>query len=195
MLTMEVSSLIIAMVSLAISGWTAWKSGLLQRHDVVLARRLELHGLLQEADKLLIDHPQLSRAFRSSEQYTPIEEWTADERDMFRNYFFVYVNVFEAAHSVFGQTSKLDRAEGKVRDAWQRTITSFFDDCPAARDVWVRYRETYYDDFQTFIDVAIGNVAHDVAHTRSALPIDKASANRNIDRSHSSVESGGNPIR
>lgn len=152
---MEIATLMIALISLAVSGWTAWRSGLLQRHDVLLARRLELHGLLQEADKLLLEYPHLSRAFRSSEEYVPVEEWTPSERDMLRAYVVTYLSVFEAAHSVFEQTSRLDDAEKRVRDAWRRTVVSFFADCPASRDVWAQYRVTYYDEFCAFIDGAL----------------------------------------
>jgi hypothetical protein len=45
----------------------------LQRHDLMLARRLELHGLLQNADRMVMDYPFLSKAFRSSDLHTPVQ--------------------------------------------------------------------------------------------------------------------------
>jgi hypothetical protein len=152
---MDTATILIAVVSLVVAGWTAWKSGVLQRHDVLLSRRLELHGLLQEADKLLLEYPQLLRAFMSSAQYQPVDTWSAGDRDLLDAFVIVYLNVFEAAHSVFAQTSRLDEREKRVRDAWHRTVVSFFADCPAARSAWGRHRATYYDEFRAFLDEAI----------------------------------------
>jgi hypothetical protein len=156
---MDYATLIIAIVSLLVSGWTAWKAGALQRHDILMGRRLEVHTLLQDADKVLLDHPTLLRAFRSSESYESVSTWSPADRDMLDRTVLVYLNVFEAAHSVFAETSHLDANEKGIRQAWARSAAQFFDDCPAALNTWTRYRATYYNEFRAFMDSALEALA------------------------------------
>jgi hypothetical protein len=157
---MEFATLGIALISLLASAWTAWKSGIFQRHELLLARRLELHALLQEADKLLLEHPALQRAFKSSESYLEVEQWSAEDRDLFDAYCVVYLNVFEAAHSVFAETSRIDKNERAVRAAWERSLTQFFSDAPASRSAWLKFGPTYYDGFREFVNAALERTAN-----------------------------------
>ncbi len=146
----ELVTLGFSLVSLAVAIWAAIKANRLSSHEIRLARRIEIHGLLQELDREILHDPSLFGMFRSSpgsRVHTP--SLPPEKQEM---YVAMYLNVFEAAPSVFRETRKLSAAEREVAAAWGWFVRSFFEDCIPARGVWEKHRTVYYDSFQDFVD-------------------------------------------
>lgn len=125
--------------------------------DLLTGRQVEVHAMLHDAEKLLVDHPDLMLAFTSSEMSK--EELTKEERgeerriinaelhDQIDMMILVCLNVFEAAYDVFYQTGPTSRWK-----SWQRTITEFVEDCPFFEKTWAYYGPQYDDPFRKFIN-------------------------------------------
>ncbi|MHB1861613.1 MAG: hypothetical protein ACYCVL_01475 [Gemmatimonadaceae bacterium] len=121
-----------------------------------------MQTLLDAAERLLVDHPELMRAFFSSDvrkemfpdcataRATMLADrvaFPASLRDQIDMMILVYLNVFEAAYDVFHETGPDSRWK-----SWQRTIKEFTGDCVFFEATWDHYGRQYDSPFKAFID-------------------------------------------
>lgn len=146
----------ISLVSLLIAIWAAIKANRLSSHEIRLARRIELHGLLLEIDRELLHDPSLFGMFRSNPGGKDTTSTLAPEKQ--EMYVVMYLDLFEAAHSVFRETRRLSAAEREVVAAWERFVKSFFEDCIPAPAIWKKHRADFYDSFRNFVDGIVATI-------------------------------------
>lgn len=153
-----VLSALLSVIALVLSTRANAKADRLQKSDLFLSTRLTLHGLLHESDRILLEHPELTKAFTTHATYVPYEDWSDADKVRFDIYFGICLNVYEIAYSSFDETSRIDPRENQPWFAWHQTISSFFHDCPASRRLWQAYKETFYNDFKSYVDRIIAEI-------------------------------------
>lgn len=149
----ETLSLVIALLSLAVALWAAFRASRLSSYEIRLGRRMELHALLQEVDAECLHDQSLNEMFRSSGSNGPLPPKAKQQ-----TYVVMYLNVFEAAHSIFRETHGLSDDEIEVKEAWERFLEHFMRDCIPAVEIWSLYKDSYYASFQSAVDGVIARL-------------------------------------
>lgn len=158
MTTSEILTIIFSLTSLCVSVWAAFKASRIGSHEVPLARRMELHAMLNDAYKEQLHDPSLSCMFESSAFARNSYDGPEPPKEKQEYLVLMYLNVFEAAHSVFTETKSLSAAEREVEEAWSRYLVDFLRSCPTAREIWYAYRAQYYDSFRVAVDEKIADI-------------------------------------
>ena len=152
------ASAIAAVLSAAVAVWAASRASRLTDHQIRLANRADLHQVLLEVDRELLNNPSLASMFRS--RPVGLSPATTPE-DVVRQeaYVAMYLNMFELAHSQFGEISTLTKEEAESAAAWHAFIADFFHDCERAPLVWSSLRRLYYGAFRAHIDDVVQRVS------------------------------------
>lgn len=147
----EVVTSILATVSIVLSLWAAMRAGKVGFDELRLSKRVDLHSMLLDIDKVLVDEPRIAALFKSiGADLPPIDDpLLIVKGDV---YIQMHLNLFELSFSQFKELKLLNRAEEEISDAWDRTIVEFFKDCDRAEVVWRRQRDEYYDGFREYVD-------------------------------------------
>lgn len=147
---MDILSLIIAVISLLFSSYTAFKTNQIANNEIRLSRRTELHSLMHTIEQVLIDKPELALIFKSEADHKG--KYTEPSVAVQEAYVFMHFNLFELAYSLFKETSELSKNEQEIQEAWNCTIENFFDNCIPSTSLWNEHKSTYYKSFRNHID-------------------------------------------
>lgn len=147
-------ALAVSVVSLLV----AWRALGIARQDLRTSRRSEVQTMLLGAEKLLVEHPELMRAFTSSEMGKPGDSMGIELKNKIDMMVLVYIDVFEIAYDVFHETGQDTRWE-----SWQRTMKKFIEDCPSFPETWKFYGPEYDKPFREFIDKEIRHLPNATA--------------------------------
>ena len=157
-------------LSLIVSLWAAYKASKFSNYQLRLSNRSDLHNMLLEIDREMLHDPTLSSMFKSNPTFSPSPTSpTATIKE--DTYVYMHLNLFELSFAQFKEIKDLSSVEKEVSAAWDRTIISFFEDCPRATHTWLRFRETYYSSFRDYIDRLIADTSPSCNSAKTAEQI------------------------
>lgn len=130
----EITTLIISLVSLSISIIVGYKTYIFSEYQLRLSNRNEFQKLLVDVNKTLVEHPELWAIYDS---YPVPRERLADPMERARLHAFTHMvlNICECVFAFYGDSSRLTKAESASFDAWKGFLRDTLQQSSFAREL------------------------------------------------------------